>query len=106
MSLKLPWLELREEGSQIRRSSKSVSAQIVEGYRLRKYRDEYLHYLHRAVASADETLEHLDFLIETGSLRDLPEHSHLASECNKLVAKLTKFIVGVEQMHSKPFFLQ
>jgi four helix bundle protein len=105
MTLKLPWFENREEGSQIRRSSKSVSAQIVEGYRLRKYRDEYLHYLHRAAASADETREHLDYLVETGSLRDLAEYSYLATQANNLVAKLTRFIVGVERDHSKPFFL-
>jgi four helix bundle protein len=32
MSLKLPKFELYEEGSQVRRSSKSVTAMIVEGY--------------------------------------------------------------------------
>lgn len=32
LTLKLPKFELYEEGSQIRRSSKSVGANIVEGY--------------------------------------------------------------------------
>ncbi len=34
MSLDLPKFELYEEGSQIRRSSKSVSSNIVEGFSL------------------------------------------------------------------------
>jgi four helix bundle protein len=36
MSLSLPQFEMYEEGSQVRRSSKSVSSQIVEGYCLKK----------------------------------------------------------------------
>src|SRR5688572_1502509 len=95
MTLKLPWFELQEEGRQIRRSSKSVSAQLVEGYRLRKHRDMFLNYLHRAVGSADESREHLDYLFETGSLKDASEHSYLVSECERLLGKLTLFIVGV-----------
>lgn len=43
MSWKLPKHENFEEGQQIRRSSKSVASQIIEGYRMRKYKGEYLH---------------------------------------------------------------
>ena len=57
LSLKLPKFEMFEEGSQVRRSAKSVSSQIVEGHGLRQYRSEYLHYLGRAYASAEETIE-------------------------------------------------
>ncbi len=61
ISLTLPKHELYEEGSQIRRSSKSTSAQIVEGHALRQYKPEYLHYLARSYASAEETIEHLQY---------------------------------------------
>ena len=64
VSLKLPTHELYEEGSQSRRSSKSISSQIVEGHALRRYKPEYLHYLWRAYASAEETIEHISTLIE------------------------------------------
>ena len=37
MSLTLPKFELYEEGSQIRRSSKTTKATIVEGYGRRRY---------------------------------------------------------------------
>ena len=82
MTVKLPKFEIMEEGSQIRRSSKSVSSNIVEGYALRRYKQEYIHYLSRALASSLETVEHLDFLFETesqygfgrGSDRRCPAH--------------------------------
>jgi len=105
MTRKLPSFERFEEGSQVRRSCKSVSALIVEGYALRKHRDEFLHYLHRALASADETKEHLDYLYETGSLKDSSVYSGLAADCEKLSAQSGRFIIGVERSHSSPYYL-
>jgi four helix bundle protein len=106
MSLRLPSFEQLEEARQIRRSSKSVTAQLVEGYRQRKYRDEFLHYLHQAVGSADETREHLDYLHQTGSMKDASEYAFLAAKTEKLLAKLINFTTGVEHNHSKPFYLR
>jgi len=106
MSLRLPHFELFEEGCQVRRSAKSVASQIVEGCRLRQYRDEFLHYLHRAAGSADETREHLDNLRETGSLKDESLYLFLRSENEKLLSKLNQFIIGVERNHSKPYYLR
>ena len=103
MTLRLPKLELFEEGSQIRKSSKSVTALLVEGYRLRKYRDNFLFYLWRALGSADETKEHLAYLYETGSLKDPLLYAALTAECEKLLSKLMTFIQGVEAKHTKPF---
>ena len=102
-TLKLPRFEMYEEGSQIRRSSKSVTALLVEGWRLRKYRDNFLFYLWRALGSADETKEHLAYLYETGSLKDPVLHAALSEQSEKLLSKLMTFIQGVEQRHSKPF---
>ena len=44
-SLKLPKFEIFEQGSQIRRSSKSVKDTISEGYGRRKYKPEYIKYM-------------------------------------------------------------
>ena len=44
-SLNLPKYELYETGSQLRRSSKSVSANIVEGYGRRRYKSEFISLL-------------------------------------------------------------
>src|SRR5215510_10028677 len=70
MSLTLPKFEMYEEGSQIRRSSKSVKACIVEGYGRKIYTAEYLKFLVYAQGSNDETRDHLENLLETGSLQD------------------------------------
>jgi len=64
----LPKFEMYEEGSQIRRSSKSIVANFVEGYGMRRYRGDLIRYLTYALASCDETKAHLELLHETGSL--------------------------------------
>jgi four helix bundle protein len=100
VSLKLPKHELYEEGSQVRRSSKSISAQIVEGHALRQYKAEYLHYLARAYASAEETIEHLQFLMETGSAsRAENECDALVEEYEVLCRKLFNYTTSVEKQH-------
>lgn len=64
----LPRFEMYEQGSQIRRSSKSIVANFVEGYGRRNYRAEYIKFLTYSLASCDETKAHLEILHETGSL--------------------------------------
>lgn len=64
----LPKFEMYEQGSQIRRSSKSVVANLVEGYGRRQYQGDYIKFLTYALASCDETKAHLEILHETHSL--------------------------------------
>ena len=64
----LPKFEMYEEGSQIRRSSKSVIETYVEGYGRRIYQAEYIKFLTYSLASNDETKVHLELLHETKSL--------------------------------------
>jgi four helix bundle protein len=45
MSMNLPKFELYEEGSQVRRSSKSIAMSIVEGYGRRLYKTDFIKYL-------------------------------------------------------------
>ena len=100
VTLNLPKRELYEEGSQVRRSSKSVSAQIVEGHALRCYKAEYLHYLWRSYGSAEETIEHLQYLLETGSARpDEAECTELVAQYVLLCRKLFNYIESVEKHH-------
>ena len=103
---KLPVPDRFDRGDQAKRSSGSVPAQIVEGYGLRKYKDQFLLYLHRALASADETKEHVDHLFEAGKLKNAAEYVGLEAECRKLSAKLGAFICGVERNHSLPYYLR
>lgn len=79
MTLRLPKFEMYEEASQIRRSSKSGSTNIVEGFALRKYKNEYIHYLYHAYGSSEETVEHLQYLFDTKSLLIESEYNQLVS---------------------------
>ena len=97
----LPKIELYEEGSQIRRSSKSTCSNIVEGYGRKKYQPEYYRFLTFALASNDETINHLEMLFETASLKnkDLFDeiHSHLITLGKKLNNLLQTIDAGIKK---------
>lgn len=95
MSLKLPKFELYETGSQSRRSSKSVRSNIVEGYGRRKYVNEYIRFLTFSIASNDETLDHIETLVETGSLKDQTIYEELVTRTNQSGRKLNRFISAI-----------
>jgi four helix bundle protein len=99
MTLTLPKFELYEEGSQIRRSSKSVAANIVEAYGKRRYKGEYVKHLTYSHAECDETRLHLDFLQNTNSDSKLTSDifDNLRTEYTALSKQIYKFIVWVEQ---------
>ena len=96
---KLPKFEMYEEGSQIRKSSKSVKSTIVEGYGRRRYKQDYIRFLIIALASNDETLDHLETLYETGSLTDGELYTDLHRRLELLGKKLNTFIQSVEKQH-------
>lgn len=103
MSLqKLPKHEMYEVGSQIRRSSKSVKSNIVEGYGRRYYKQEFIHHLIIAIASNDETLDHLETLYETKSLSDEKFYQDLHSKIELLGRKINSFIQAVKEDHQSP----
>ena len=93
----LPKFELYEEGSQIRKSSKSVKSTIVEGYGRRRYQQEYNRFLTYAIASNDETIDHLENLYETGSLKDPQLYKSLHDRIEILGKKLNNFIKTIER---------
>lgn len=97
-SLALPKFELYEEGSQIRRAAKSISANIVEGFGRRRYKAEFIRFLTFAHASCDETVEHLNLLHDCKSLPD-DRHATLLEEYLKLGRMLYRFIEAVEAEH-------
>ncbi|HUS38735.1 MAG TPA: four helix bundle protein [Pirellulales bacterium] len=95
----LPKIELYEEGSQIRRSMKSVKSNVVEGYGRRRYKKDYIRFLTYAHASCDETIDHLETLFETESLTNKLHFDDLFERLNSLGAKLNRFINAVETSH-------
>ncbi len=99
MTLTLPKFEMYEESSQIRRSSKSIRSNIVEGYGRRRYKNEFIRYITFAIASTDETIDHLEILFETESLKDKELFDELLDKSNLLDKKLIKFLQSVEKQH-------
>jgi four helix bundle protein len=96
ISLSLPKFELYEEGNQIRRSSKSITSNIVEGYARRQYKADFIRHLIYAQAECDETIVHLDFLFETESFKDDVSYSKLKKDYDFLSKRINKFIQWVE----------
>ena len=96
---KLPKFEMFEEGTQIRRSMKSVRSNIVEGYGRRRYKAEFIHFLTYAQASCDETIDHLEILFETGSLTEEPLFKALSRRLDELGRKINLFTQSVEAAH-------
>ena len=94
---RLPKFEMYEEGSQIRRSIKSVKSNIVEGYGRKKYRQEYIRFLTYAIASNDETIDHLRNLAEKKSLVDKEAINDWFERLDNLGRKLYLFRNAVER---------
>jgi len=101
MTLSLPDFEKYEIGSQIRRSSKSVKSNIVEGYGRKNYKADLLKFLRYALASNDETLDHLDILFQTQSLKDEVLFIALKNKIITLGKMLLNFIKSVLKIHNK-----
>lgn len=99
ITFNLPKFELYEEGSQIRRSSKSIVINIVEGFGRRRYKYEFIQFLTFAFASCVETPEHLDLLFETKSLKDARTHQYFKTAYDELGRKIYNFIKAVEEGH-------
>lgn len=99
MTLDLPKFELYETGSQIRRSSKAIRSNIVEGYGRRRYKRDFIRFLIYAHSSVDETKDHLEILNETKSLKDEKAFKELSKKLILLGKKLYQFIESVEKGH-------
>ena len=99
MTMKLPKFELYEEGSQIRRSSKTTKATIVEGYGRRRYKQDWIKFIVYALSSNDETMDHLENLWDTRSLTDETTFITLKNKIEILGKMLNKFLQSVEQEH-------
>jgi len=93
----LPRHEQFEEASQIRRSAKSISVNIVEGFGRRRFKAEYLRFLIFSHASCDETIEHLSFLKDRCLHEDRAKY--FLAKYDVLGRKISRFIDGVQISH-------
>jgi four helix bundle protein len=99
LSLTLPKFELYEQGSQIRRSSKSLKDNIAEGYGRKRYKDDFIKYLTCTQASCDEVTAQLnminDLYFKEKTLTELMENHDILGK------KINKFIQYVEENRNK-----
>lgn len=100
MTLTLPKYEMYEQGSQVRRSTKSIKDNIVEGYGRNRYKKEFIRFLVFAHSSSDEALSQLTMIDEIHfESKGLTE---LILEYEILGRKLNKFIDYVEKHWNEP----
>jgi four helix bundle protein len=95
LSLRFPKFELHELGSQIRRSSNSIAANIAEGWNNRHI-NIYLEGINRALGELQETKHHLCISFRKGYLEEkiYKEYLDKYNECGKMLR-------GLEQSLSK-----
>lgn len=93
----LPSFEMYETGNQIRKSSKSTKSTIVEGYGRKYYKQEYFRFLIYALASNDETTDHLETLFITKSLKDERFYEKLHNKLELLGKKLRSYLNYIDQ---------
>ena len=92
----LPKFEMHEIGSQIRRSSKSVKSNIVEGYGRKNYQKDYLRFMTYSISSNDETIDHLETLWETNSLKNEILYNDLHEKLVRLGKQINCFIQSLK----------
>ncbi len=82
---------------QIRRSSRSISANIVEGWSKRRYANIFIRHLVDSIGSCDETKLWLQFARDCGYLNSL-DHDRLIEKCNEV----GRVLHGLLQNWGKP----
>lgn len=82
--------------NQILRSSRSIPANIAEGYGKKKFKKDFVRFLWIAIGSKDETLVHLDFLKDLNYL-DSKTHKKFSTELDELGKMLFKLTEKIYQ---------
>ena len=77
--------------SQVIRSSRSVPANIREGFAKRKYKQVFLRHLIDAIGSAEETKTWLDFALDC-NYSSKSEHERLQAKYSEITAMLYSLI--------------
>jgi four helix bundle protein len=96
ISKSFPKEEIYSLTSQIRRSSRSVSANLAESFRKRRYEKAFIAKLSDSEAESAETQVWLDYALECGYL-DLEKYHELYQEYEKIIGKIVMMIYHPEK---------
>lgn len=81
---------------QVLRSSRSIPANIAEGYGRKEFQKELARFLWTAVGSKDETIVHLDFLKDLNYM-DSKTHLEFTTELENIGKMLYGFIKKINE---------
>jgi four helix bundle protein len=90
--------ELFSLTSQIRRSSRSVSANLAEAFRKRRYEKAFIAKLSDSEAESAETQVWLDYSFECGYISET-DHSRLINDYDNIIGKLVRMISHPEKWY-------
>jgi four helix bundle protein len=96
LSKSFPKDEIFSLTSQIRRSSRSVSANIADAFRKRRYEKAFVAKLSDSEAEAAETQVWLDYSLEYGYITK-EVHIRINSEYEKIIGKIVMMIYHPEK---------
>ena len=100
LSKSFPKEEVYSLSSQIRRSSRSVSANIAEAFRKRRYEKAFVSKLSDSEAEAAETQVWLDYSLECGYMSK-ENHDRLFNAYDRLIGKLVIMMISPEKWSQK-----
>lgn len=93
---KLPLSEKFKLTDQILRSSRSITANIAEGFGRRNYPNDFIRFLTYAHASSEETQVHLEVIFRNGFIEQ-EIFSDLLKRYKNLSVRILNFIKAVKQ---------
>ena len=99
ITMTLPKYEMFEQGSQIRRFSKSIKDNIAEGYGRRRYKDEFIRFFIFSHSSCDETISQLNMISDIHFPKE--PLTELINDYENLGGKINRFIHYVENNWNK-----
>ena len=95
LSKNFPREELYSLTDQIRRSSRSVSANIAESFRKRRYKKMFISKLTDCESEAAETQVWIDFAMECGYI-EKETHTCLYEKYDRIIGKIVNMINSAE----------
>ena len=90
LTLSFPKIEQFELASQLRRSSKSISANIAEGMGKQESKNDVRHYIRIAIGSCDESRVWLDYSKDLGYINE-----NIHRELNNRYIEVGKMLNGL-----------
>ena len=95
MTFTLPGTERFRYVDQILRSSRSIAANIAEGYGRKDYKKDFIKFLTYSKSSCDETKVHL-FMIYNSKLINSITFNDLDNKCRDLSVRIYNYISVIE----------